>query len=172
MKIAYTIAPGRGDTDLLLERLADALVARGVRTCGTVQINTERADARPCDMDIKVLPDGPALRISQSLGAGARGCRLDPAVLEQAVGLCEAGLGGAEILIVNKFGKHEAEGRGFRGLIGEALDLGIPVLVGLNGLSQEAFARFTEGLATPLAPELGALRVWAETALALKAEAL
>lgn len=168
MNIAYTMAPGRGDTDLLLERLARGLRARGVRTCGTVQINSARADAGPCDMDIQVLPAGPVLRISQALGAQARGCRLDPAMLETAVGLCEAELDrGAQILIVNKFGKHEAEGRGFRLLIAEALDRGIPVLVGLNRLSQQAFAEFTGGLAVAVAPALEELTGWAQDALDL-----
>ena len=73
MKIGYTIAQGRGDTDLLLAKLADRLQARGIRTCGTVQINSEREDRAPCDMDVQVLPDGPVIRISQFLGAGARG---------------------------------------------------------------------------------------------------
>ena len=79
MKLAYTMAPGRGDTDLVLERLAADLAARGLRCCGTVQINSERADAGLCNMDVRVLPDGPVLRISQDLGPQARGCRLDPA---------------------------------------------------------------------------------------------
>ncbi|MEX5726690.1 hypothetical protein Ga0609869_000043 [Rhodovulum iodosum] len=49
-------------------------------------------------------------------------CRLDPAALETAVGLVAAGLSsGADLLIVNKFGKHEAAGRGFRYVVAEAV---------------------------------------------------
>jgi hypothetical protein len=44
MKLAYTMAPGRGDTDLVLERLAADLPDRGLGCCGTVQINSARAD--------------------------------------------------------------------------------------------------------------------------------
>jgi nucleoside-triphosphatase THEP1 len=163
MKIAYTKAPGRGDTDLLLATVADILEARGVRTCGTVQINSGREDCGPCDMDVKVLPDGPVIRMSQSLGKAARGCRLDPHALETAVGLVEASLeAGAEVLIINKFGKHEAEGRGFRGLIAEALAREIPVLVGLNRLNDAAFHEFTAGAATELAPDSDDLLRWLE----------
>ena len=68
MKIAYTMSRGRGDTDLLLARLAERLLARGCRVSGTVQINTECDADGPCDMDVRVLPDGPVIRISQSLG--------------------------------------------------------------------------------------------------------
>ena len=55
MNLAYTMAPGRGDTDLILFKLAKVLAARGLRCCGTVQINSERGDTGPCDMDVQVL---------------------------------------------------------------------------------------------------------------------
>jgi hypothetical protein len=162
MNLAYTMAPGRGDTDLILHRLASQLAARGFRCCGTVQINSERADAGPCDMDVQVLPAGPVLRISQDLGPSARGCRLDPAALETAAGLVSASLAhGADILIVNKFGKHEAEGRGFRTVIAEALALGIPVIAGVNALNLPAFEEFAGGLATRLSPDFDRLADWA-----------
>lgn len=161
MKLAYTMAPGRGDTDLILSGLARQLAARGLRCCGTVQINTERPDTGPCDMDVMVLPDGPVLRISQHLGRAARGCRLDPAALETAVGLVSARLAqGADVLIVNKFGKHEAEGRGFRDAIATALARDIPVLVGLNALNLAAFEEFSGGLAIALPPDGVALASW------------
>jgi hypothetical protein len=154
------MAPGRGDTDLLLFRFATELALRGIRTSGTVQINTLR-EASPCDMDVKVLPDGPVICISQSLGTGSTGCRLDPAALESAVGLVESSLAACpDCLIVNKFGKHEAEGRGFRPLIGEALSRDIPVLVGVNRLNAQAFHAFTDGMAVALPPTLPALTAW------------
>jgi hypothetical protein len=155
------MAPGRGDTDLILFKLATVLAARGLRCCGTVQINSERGDTGPCDMDVLVLPDGPILRISQDLGRASHGCRLDPAALETAVGLVSASMGqGSDLLIVNKFGKHEAQGRGFRTVIAEALSKGIPVLVGINALNLSAFEEFAEGLATRLPPEPTALESW------------
>lgn len=165
MNIAYTMAPGRGDTDLILFGLARRLAARGLRCCGTVQINTERPGAGPCDMDVKVLPEGPVLRISQDLGRDAHGCRLDPLALETAVGIVMTRLAaGADVLIVNKFGKHEAEGRGFREAIAEALARDIPVLVGVNRLNLAAFEEFSGGLAVPLPPQEDALCAWISAA--------
>lgn len=161
MNIAYLMAPGPGDTDLILSKLAGQLAARGLRCCGAVQINTERRDAGPCDMDVMVLPEGPVLRISQDLGRAARGCRLDPAALETAVGLVSASLvQGADVLIVNKFGKHEVEGRGFREVIATALAMDIPVVVGLGALNLTAFEEFAGGLAIRLPPEEAALATW------------
>lgn len=160
MKIAYTMAPGRGDTDLLLSRLAGRLASQGYATCGTVQINTDRANG-PCDMDVQVLPDGPVLRISQDLGLGSKGCRLDPAALETAVGLAEARLDpNVDLLIINKFGKHEADGRGFRTIIATALELEIPVLVGVNALNLAAFREFAGPEAAHLEPSEPQILQW------------
>ena len=164
MNIAYTMAPARGDTDLLLSSVAGSLLNSGWYICGTIQINTNREKEGPCDMDVKVLPDGPVVRISQSLGKGSTGCRLDQSALEEAVGQVTASLGErADAMIVNKFGKHEAEGRGFREVIAAALTLGIPVLVGVNALNREAFDLFSGGCAEFLPPEKSAIETWLRT---------
>ena len=64
-------------------------------------------------MDVRVLPDGPVLPISQVLGPQVRGSRLEPAPLETDVGLVAARLSsGPDLLFINTFGTHEAEGRG------------------------------------------------------------
>lgn len=166
MHIAYTMAPGRGDTDLLLHKVAQSIIKSGYRPAGTAQINTERPDAGPCDMDVLVLPTGPTLRISQSLGRAARGCRLDPEALETAVGLVQARLPESDCLIVNKFGKHEADGRGFRTVIGEALALELPILVGLNALNAEAFLEFSGGFAKKIEPSAQEIERWLLSSIA------
>ena len=168
MKIGYTMAPGRGDTNLMLHRLASSLIQQGYHPVGTVQINAERESAGPCDMDVKVLPEGVTIRISQSLGAASRGCRLDPAALETAVGLVEAELAkGADCLIVNKFGKHEAEGRGFRQMVADVAAEGVPVLIGMNSMNRQAFFDFAGDLATPV-PATEVLN-WARAAMVERA---
>ncbi len=162
MQIAYTCAPGRGDTDMILFQLAQRVMQAGLTPCGTVQINTDHAEGGRCDMDVQVLPRGPVVRISQSLGKTARGCRLNPSALEKTVALTEAELrAGADLLIVNKFGKHEAEGRGFRATIGEAMALGVPVLVGLNQLNRAAFFEYVGDLGAELPPQIDCLEAWA-----------
>lgn len=167
MKIAYTSAEGKGATDRLIAEAARRLEDLGLRLAGTVQVNSETCEGGLCDMDVRVLSGGPVLRISQSLGKGARGCRLDPEALEAAVGHVARHLQteGADILIVNKFGRHEAEGHGFREVIAEALAREIPVLVGINALNVEAFETFTEGLGLRLDPDPEILVAWAREAV-------
>ena len=165
MKIAYTMEPSRGGTDLLLAAVATELAASGFSVCGTVQINSDRDDCTGCDMDVRVLPDGPTIRISQSLGKESKGCRLDPSALELAVGHTKENLAtGADVLIINKFGKHEAQGRGFREVIAEALSEDIPVIVGLNQLNEQAFKDFTSEVAVSLPPNIESAMSWVKAA--------
>lgn len=149
MKLGYVMMDGAGALDSRLASVAQELLESGKRVSGVVQINTDRPKSHHCDMDVKVLPDGPVIGITQSLGKEARGCRLNPDALEQAVDLVSQDIEtGADILLINKFGKHEAEGRGFRETIGSALARDIPVIVGLNNLNKSAFEEFAAGLET------------------------
>jgi nucleoside-triphosphatase THEP1 len=159
MKLGYISLPGRGANDLFLAQVVESLQGR-LRMSGTVQTNTARADRQKCDMDLRLLSSGEVLRISEDRGALARGCTLDTSVLAQAVVATEAALPCADILIVNKFGKTEAEGGGFAPLIGAAICMDLPVLVGVNGLNLPAFEGFADGLATALPTNIPTVIDW------------
>ncbi|MFC0199570.1 DUF2478 domain-containing protein [Paracoccus rhizosphaerae] len=160
MHLGYISLPGRGANDRFLAEVATHLQDRGLRLAGTVQSNIERPGRKKCDMDIVVLPDGPVLRISEDRGDLARGCRLDAGVLEQAVVGVARAMPAADMLIVNKFGKQEAEGRGLAPVIAEALEQEIPVLLGVNGLNLAAFQKFAGGLETALVAETDDVLAW------------
>lgn len=169
MKLAYVTLQGRGRTDALIAEVAARLAAEGVRLAGTVQSNTERPDRRKCDMDLLILPDGPIVRISEDRGDLARGCLLDSGALEQTVVAVQNRLPGAELLIVNKFGKREAEGKGLVPVIAEALDIGLPVLIGVNGLNLAAFLAFAGEEVTPLAADPALIAHWCRSSLQVEA---
>lgn len=131
--------------------LARRLAAQGLRLAGAVQTNLDRGADCACDMELTVLgTDAPPIRISQSLGAGAQGCRLDTDALERAAALAARGLEGADLALVNKFGKQEAAGRGFRDFIAAALAGEIPVLIAVAPELVPAFTGFAGDYATPL----------------------
>ena len=161
MRLAGVSVPGKGRTDACIAQAVALIQAQGVRLAGTVQSNLPRADRPKCDMDVHILPDGPVLRISEDRGPHARGCRLDAGVLEAAVVATLARLEGAELLVVNKFGKQEAEGRGFVPVIAEAMARDLPVLVGVNPLNHDAFHSFAEGLARNWAGDPDTIAEWA-----------
>lgn len=165
MRLAFVSTPERGRADRVLAQAAARLAAQGLRIGGVVQTNIDRPGRSHCDMDLQVLPEGPVIRINQDLGESARGCRLDPGALETAVAEVAARMTDApDLLIINKFGKHEGEGRGFRALIAEALARGVPVLLGVNALNRAAFDSFAEGLAEPLEATPEAIVAWAGAA--------
>lgn len=168
MKIAVVSSPIRGETDRLISEAAEQMKTRGAILAGVVKVlEPSNPNSHDCDMDLRVLPNGPEIRITQSLGEGALGCRLDPGGIAEAVATVEhSDTGVADLFILNKFGPQEAEGRGFCGAIGTALEQGIPVLVGVGSNCREAFEAFADGLAENLPPDAEAIHSWCQTAMA------
>lgn len=159
--LGYVIGAERGAVDDLMAEVAALLTGRGWPLAGVVQINAETGPTTHCDMDLQVLTLDTRIRISQRLGPLARGCRLDPQGLEEAVGLVERALDqGPRLLMINKFGKAELEGRGFRPVIGRALASGVPVLTAVNQANLAGFESFSEGMGTPLPPQSGPVIDW------------
>lgn len=161
LKLGYILTQSRGGADALMVALAGQLAAQGRSVAGIVQSRAPTDRDHPCDMDLVVLPNGPEIAIAQRLGASSRGCRLDPASLENAAeAVRKSLLQGADVLIVNKFGAQECQGRGFCPAFALALDLGIPVLTTVNGLNHQGFLDFAGGLETRLDPDQDTILKW------------
>ena len=164
--LGFVVAEGRGAADLILHDVAMQLRADGVPLAGAVQVNKERDPEYKCDMDLHILSGREVVRISQDLGALSKGCRLDPAGLEQAVGLVAAALEQEPaMLILNKYGKQEIDGRGFRPVIGEALSRGIPVLTAVNSGNLSAFLDFSADFGEHLPEDRDAILAWCQAQL-------
>ncbi|WP_157973515.1 DUF2478 domain-containing protein [Tropicimonas sp. IMCC34043] len=162
MQLAYILTDRPGERNATLRALAEALKASGLHAVGAVQLECD-PDAT-CQMDLLLLPDGPQVCISQALGPGSTGCRLDPDRLEHVVQAADTRLAdGADVVIVNKFGHHEAEGHGFRQLIAAAAEREVPVVVGLAGAQLADFLAFAGDLATRLPCDPAALAEWCRT---------
>lgn len=162
MRLAGVTGLRRGDTDRLLAAVADRLTQDGVRLVGALRLTPSAGGSGACDCDLWLLPNGPRWRITQDLGPESTSCRMDAGAFEQAVGLATSRLqsGGADLVMLNKFGLGEAEGRGFRALIAEALGRGVPVLTGVSETHRAAFEAFTDGMAIHLSPEEDAILEW------------
>ncbi len=147
--------------DGLLARIAAQLSARGLKLAGAVQHNTDNGNRCRCDMTLQDLRSGRLIEISEKRGENARGCRLDQMALEEMVGLALAAVeADAQLLIVNKFGKHEGEGHGFRAAIEAAIDADIPVLVAVSDNNYPRWSDFVQGLDRELAKDEAAIVKW------------
>jgi Protein of unknown function (DUF2478) len=156
--LRYDTAP---DGDLALARFARGLLNRGRRVAGVIQSDRPRPGRRKCDMILENLATGETICISVDRGDEARGCRLDHAALAEATLWVERALTlNPEVLVLNKFGKEEALGRGFFPAMVEALALGIPVVAGVSALNLAAAQTLTGGVATLIEPRDTALDDW------------
>jgi hypothetical protein len=76
-------------------------------------------------------------------GRGAKGCQLDEYAMLQAVSEIEVALkDDPALLVMNKFGKAETEGKGMRSLIALAIRAGIPVIVGVPARNLDDWRQF------------------------------
>lgn len=156
-----------GAADLLLAETTRRLSARGYRLAGAIQHNTNGADGCLCDMTLEDLSSGRLVLISEKRGPLARGCRLDSSALEEVVGLAGAAVeDGADMLVVNKFGKREVEGHGLRQVIEAAAGRGIPILAAVSATNLPAWTEFTGGLDTRLPLDPDRLAAWCNDVLA------
>lgn len=161
IRLAAVQHSGGGEIDRLIALMADRLRRRGLRVGGIVQSNVMRPGDCRCDMLLEELTTGQVHQISQQLGPGSQGCRLDASTFENVAARVEASLHeGLDILVVNKFGKQEAEGRGLRDTIAHAVAAGIPVLVGLNRAYAAAWHEFSDGAGQVIEADEAAIIAW------------
>jgi nucleoside-triphosphatase THEP1 len=152
--------------DRVLAECAEALSQTGARLGGVVQSNPPVPGRRRCAMSLKDLATGAETRISQDLGDESAACRLDHAALAQASLGVERGLeAGVDLLIINRFGKQEAQGGGFRAAIASALLAETPVLTGVSRANLDAGRAFAGGAVTELAADPGAILAWCRAAI-------
>lgn len=152
--------------DDILEAVARVLQKEGMTVAGFLQ-RESAGDGECCNrIDLEDIASGEHHIISQALGSGARGCRLDPQALAGVAGPLLAGLDRRpDLLILNRFGKGEAEGQGFRAVIEDACARGIPLLTAVRENYVEAWQGFAGELGAVLAPDQAGVIEWARAAV-------
>jgi hypothetical protein len=168
MKVAAVIyGMGEADrVDAILSALATQLRREGVQLAGAVQHNRTQSCSPCSDMIIEDLATGQLLEISTPVEQSRGGCRLDATALEDVAGIVANGLERpVELVMINRFGKQEMIGNGFRGLIESAVARDIPVLTALNGVHRAAWDAFAAGIADTLPPDATAIEHWCRKVL-------
>lgn len=153
--------------DLPVDRLMADIAARagqaGLRVAGFLQHRATDADDCCSDIEIRHITSGAIRLISQPLGSGSQGCRLDPQALAGVAGELRAELDeGVDLLIINRFGKGETEGQGLRAIIEAAYARGIPVLTVVRDTYVEGWRDFAGDCGTLLEPQSAAVVQWFE----------
>jgi hypothetical protein len=147
--------------DRFLADVGYKLRDRGVNVGGVVQRNTFVRNRTKCDMELEELQSGEVFQISEDRGAFAKGCRLDRSVLARISSAMEDVVAQRPaILVVNKFGKVEAEGGGLRDVIALAVQLGIPTIVGVPFRNVDQWRAFAGNFAQEVGLEAASDSVW------------
>jgi nucleoside-triphosphatase THEP1 len=129
--------------DDALRAIALRLMEEGKRLAGLVQINQPRPGRSRCDMVLQDLARGRLVPLSQDRGPHARGCMLDVGQLLTAMEIVRASLEPRpDVVILNKFGKTESEGGGFRDLIGDVIAAGVPLLIAVPWRNIDSWRAF------------------------------
>ena len=159
---------GKDDgVDAVLRAAVDLLKVEGRRIGGFVQHDMPDPDACCSITHVEDVMTGARHRITQALGAGSRGCRLDPQALADVAGRLLATLDeGVDLVVLNRFGKGEADGQGLRAVIEKALQQGVPVLVAVRDNYREDWDAFAGDLAVALPLDPETVAEWGRAALA------
>lgn len=163
--IAAVIYGPDDDCDGLLAAVAHGWMAGGHAVAGVVQANAG-AGCDEVDMELEVLGSGRRISICQDLGAGSAGvCRLDPAGLAEAAAAVREAIGRpVDVVLVNKFGRIEAEGGGLLAEIGATVAAGLPLVVGVPRRFIDAWNAFAGGMDVKLPCDREAIDHWWATA--------
>ncbi|MGO9741304.1 MAG: DUF2478 domain-containing protein [Roseiarcus sp.] len=173
-RIAAVIYEDGAAVDLLMTTFARELVERGVDATGIVQLPPDEAGCGAgALMKLMAVESGEILPLCQDLGPGAGSCCLDTSALASASRrLRDDASRPSDILFVSKFGKQEANGKGFRDEIAYAVGEGRLVLTAVKRNMLERWLEFTGGQGTLLEARLWVLRDWfVETARGRRAAA-
>jgi hypothetical protein len=136
------------DPDQILRDFAADLNGRGYRAVGLVQLGHHCVDA---NLSAMLVHTGERLPLFQDLGSCSAGCRLDVGqLLDAGQQIADAIDQGADLLIVNRFGRQEREGKGLSYLVERALNADIPVVIAVPSHRFADWIKFADGMSVKL----------------------
>jgi Protein of unknown function (DUF2478) len=142
------------EADQLLREFVQELTSSGYRVVGLIQ--TRLGDGAAA---VTVLPTGETIPLARERDA----CSSPPAPcdLSEAAGRIDALIeSGADLVIINRFGKLESEGSGLIDEIRRALGSDIPVLVAVPEFRFPEWLSFCGGMGVKLPCRKGSLQSW------------
>jgi hypothetical protein len=145
------------DPDAILRDFAAELNASGRRVVGMVQTG-QCADS---SLSAVLVHTGEVLALAQPATFPASGCKLDFDRLQDAAARVAGAMEtGADLVIVNRFGKRERDGKGLSRVIERALSADIPVVIAVSSKSFVDWIKFADGMSVKLRCDRASLDAW------------
>jgi hypothetical protein len=152
------------EIDAALGQAVGLLKRDGLAVAGLLQHFGERQPGGKRSMWLENVASGAMHRIDQPRGPGASGCVLDTSgLVDAAAELRQVADSRADIAVVNRFGKSEAEGQGLRDEIAAIVLAGIPLLIAVRDDLLTAWEAFLGRPTAVLPADPAAIRDWAWT---------
>ncbi|HLG79826.1 MAG TPA: DUF2478 domain-containing protein [Bradyrhizobium sp.] len=159
-RVAAVLYRSQDDVDTLLVEVADGLAREGVRVGGVAQHNLRGANGKTGMLAVDLMT-GREISICQPLGSGAMACKLDAGGLAEAsVAVARAISAEVDLLVINKFSKQEASGKGLRAEFAEAIMAGVPLLTAVPEKCLGDWRAFTGDIGTTLLCERQVVVEW------------
>jgi uncharacterized protein len=141
------------DIDLVLAEVVAALTRTGFQVIGATQSGAGPSTDNSCrEVFLSSIVGHDRYPVIQNLGRTSRGCKINGAGLAACAGRIEEQINSrTDLLVVNRFGRSESMGGGFRTAIERALAMNIPVLTSVRTRYLEDWNTYVEGSAQHIA---------------------
>lgn len=161
--IAAVVYGPEDDPDRLQREFANDLRLSGYRVAGLIQAGCQ-GGAVTGRLPVLALPARETISLQHIAGRAAVGCHLDQEQLATTRRRIAAAIqDGADLVIINRFGKLEEAGAGFVDEIRQAVAADIPLLIAVPHQRFRTWLRFCAGMAVKLACARGPIDAWWRT---------
>ncbi len=150
------------DIQKLLARFAERRIGEGLRVAGVIEEPAGGVDCGICNsLVLRDTAGSTIIPITQNLGSGSSACKLDSSGLaagcQAVVAAIEAG---ADVVVLSKYGKIEAEGGGLLDAFRAAADAGLPCLTGVKPSFSGFFEEYAGGYSQWIEANDDAIEAW------------
>ncbi len=144
--------------DALLNDVVVELEAQGAKLAGVIQTAGLEPGCDVLGVKLRSLAGDWDMPILQNRGREARGCRLDYGSIAEVTARISNNIpADTDFVFLNRFGRAEAEGNGFRQILQKCLESDFPAIIGVREDYLEDWTVFHGGLATQLPPDRHAI---------------
>jgi hypothetical protein len=151
----------KDNPDRLLRDFTEDLRRSGVRTAGLVQLDSWTGQSDDREVRTVVLSSCEVVHVAHEQNLPAPGCGLDCRKLAGIAKMIEAAIQeGADLVVINRFGKLEATGKGLIEVIRQAADADIPVLIAVPEHRFPGWTKYSAGMSIRLPCRRAALDRW------------
>lgn len=159
--IAALVHESAEHADEFLYAFIQDLQSQNKNILGVIQAHPEVSYAYGSQMGIVDLSTGAYISIAQDLGKHNTSCCIDAEAISNSSRILQAArMQAPDLIIVNRFGKLEAEGSGFADEMLEIMSENTPLLTVVAERFLPMWREFTGGLATEILPDSAALHEW------------